>query len=70
MLVNVYDKIVVVKLIEIIDKNNNFIYIVIVIWVLGEIVKKLNDEILEFMSNLILKDEDSWKELELICYKW
>lgn len=59
MLVNVYDKIVVVKLIEIIDKNNNFIYIVIVIWVLGEIVKKLNDEILEFMSNLILKDEDS-----------
>ncbi|MCD0066120.1 hypothetical protein HK297_08855, partial [Streptococcus agalactiae] len=29
-----------------------------------------NDEILEFMSNLTLKDEDSRKELELIRHKW
>ncbi|MCC9701756.1 tRNA epoxyqueuosine(34) reductase QueG, partial [Streptococcus agalactiae] len=49
---------------------NNPIHTATAIWALGEIVKKPNDEILEFMSNLTLKDEDSRKELELIRHKW
>ncbi|MCC9743598.1 tRNA epoxyqueuosine(34) reductase QueG, partial [Streptococcus agalactiae] len=69
-LANAHDKTAVVKLIEIIDKNNNPIHTATAIWALGEIVKKPNDEILEFMSNLTLKDEDSRKELELIRHKW
>lgn len=37
---------------------------------IGRNCQKPNDEILEFMSNLTLKDEDSRKELELIRHKW
>lgn len=69
-LANAHDKTAVVKLIEIIDKNNNSIHTATAIWALGEIVKKPNDEILAFMSHLTLKDEDSRKELELIRHKW
>lgn len=69
-LANAHDKTAVVKLIEIIDKNNNPIHTATAIWALGEIVKKPNDEMLAFMSHLTLKDEDSQKELELIRRKW
>ncbi|MFC3931645.1 tRNA epoxyqueuosine(34) reductase QueG [Streptococcus dentapri] len=69
-LANVHDRNAIVKLMEIIDKNNNPIHTATAIWALGEIVKKPDDLIKDFMRNLSLKDEDSQKEWQLVCEKW
>lgn len=69
-LANAHDRSAVVKLVEIIDKNNNPIHTATAIWALGEIVKKPDEAMLDFMRNLSLKEEDSLKELELVRQKW
>ncbi|WP_170236816.1 tRNA epoxyqueuosine(34) reductase QueG [Streptococcus hyovaginalis] len=69
-LANAHDRSAVVKLVEIIDKNNNPIHTATAIWALGEIVKKPDEVMLDFMRSLSLKEEDSLKELELVRQKW
>lgn len=69
-LANAHDRSAVVKLVEIIDKNNNPIHTATAIWALGEIVKKPDEAMLDFMRSLSLKEEDSLKELELVRQKW
>ncbi|MFU2181621.1 tRNA epoxyqueuosine(34) reductase QueG [Streptococcus pluranimalium] len=69
-LANAHDRSAVVKLVEIIDKNNNPIHTATAIWALGEIVKKPDEAMLDFMRGLSLKEEDSLKELELVRQKW
>ncbi|MBF7094632.1 tRNA epoxyqueuosine(34) reductase QueG [Streptococcus sp. HF-1907] len=69
-LANVHDRTAIVKLMEIIDKNNNPIHTATAIWALGEIVKKPNDDMIDFMKNIKLTTEDSQKEWELVRLKW
>ncbi len=69
-LANAHDRSAVVKLVEIIDKNNNPIHTATAIWALGEIIKKPDEAMLDFMRSLSLKEEDSLKELELVRRKW
>ncbi|MGV3162226.1 tRNA epoxyqueuosine(34) reductase QueG [Streptococcus hyovaginalis] len=69
-LANAHDRSAVVKLVEIIDKNNNPIHTATAIWALGEIVKKPDEAMLDFMRSLSLKEKDSLKELELVRQKW
>lgn len=69
-LANAHDRSAIVKLVEIIDKNNNPIHTATAIWALGEIVKKPDEAMLEFMRSLSLTEEDSLKELELVRQKW
>ncbi|MBM7642565.1 tRNA epoxyqueuosine(34) reductase QueG [Streptococcus loxodontisalivarius] len=69
-LANAHDRSAVVKLIEIIDKNNNPIHTATAIWALGEIVKKPDEAMLDFMRSLSPKDEASLEELELVRQKW
>ncbi|WP_162011315.1 tRNA epoxyqueuosine(34) reductase QueG [Streptococcus sp. S784/96/1] len=69
-LANAHDRSVVVKLLEIIDKNNNPIHTATAIWAIGEIVKKPDEAILDFMRSLSPKEEESQKELALVLEKW
>lgn len=69
-LANSHDRSAVVKLMEIIDKNNNPIHTATAIWALGEIVKKPEETMLDFMRSLNLKEEESQKELALVRAKW
>lgn len=69
-LANAHDRSAIVKLVEIIDKNNNPIHTATAIWALGEIVKKPDEAMLEFMRSLSLTEEDSLRELELVRQKW
>ena len=56
---NLHDRNAIVKLMEIIDKNNNPIHTATAIWALGEIVKKPDEAMLDYMRNLSPKDEDA-----------
>ena len=69
-LANAHDRSAIVKLMEIIDKNNNPIHTATAIWALGEIVKKPDEAMLDFMRSLCPKEEESQKELELVRAKW
>lgn len=69
-LANAHDRSAIVKLVEIIDKNNNPIHTATAIWILGEIIKKPDEAMLAFMRSLSLTEEDSLKELELVRQKW
>lgn len=69
-LANLHDRNAIVKLMEIIDKNNNPIHTATAIWALGEIVKKPDETMLDYMRNLSPKDEDAQAEWELVCAKW
>lgn len=69
-LANSHDRSAVVKLMEIIDKNNNPIHTATAIWALGEIVKKPEETMQDFMRSLNLKEEESQKELALVRAKW
>ncbi|MBM7636861.1 tRNA epoxyqueuosine(34) reductase QueG [Streptococcus saliviloxodontae] len=69
-LANAHDRSAIPKLLEIIDKNNNPIHTATAIWALGEIVKKPDEVMLDFMRSLSLKDEASLEELELVRQKW
>lgn len=69
-LANAHDRTAVVKLMEIIDKNNNPIHTATAIWALGEIVKKPNEEMIDFMKNVKINTDDVQKEWELVRSKW
>ena len=69
-LANLHDRNAIVKLMEIIDKNNNPIHTATAIWALGEIVKKPDEAMLDYMRGLSPKDEHSQAEWELVCAKW
>ena len=69
-LANAHDKSAVVKLMEIIDRNNNPIHTATAIWALGEIVKKPNEAILNFICGIVSKDDDIQKERERLLSQW
>lgn len=59
-----------VKLMEIIDKNNNPIHAATALWAIGEIVKKPDQAMLEFVSGLSFEDDMIQKEWEMLREKW
>lgn len=69
-LANAHDRTAVIKLMEIIDRNNNPIHTATAIWALGEIVKKPNDGMIDFMRNIKISTEDVQKEWELVRSRW
>lgn len=69
-LANGHDRTAIVKLMEIIDKNNNPIHTATAIWALGEIVKKPDQAMLDFVLSIKPKEDESQKELELLLAKW
>lgn len=69
-LANLHDRNAIVKLMEIIDKNNNPIHTATAIWALGEIVKKPDQAMLDYMRGISPKDKEAQAEWELVCAKW
>lgn len=69
-LANGHDRTAIVKLMEIIDKNNNPIHTATAIWALGEIVKKPDSAMIDFMATIAITDEQVKKEFELVRAKW
>lgn len=69
-LANGHDKTAIVKLMEIIDKNNNPIHTATAIWALGEIIKKPNDDMLAFMEEINYKDDFIEEERQLVLKQW
>ncbi|MGT2933384.1 tRNA epoxyqueuosine(34) reductase QueG [Streptococcus catagoni] len=69
-LANGHDRSAIVKLMEIIDKNNNSIHTATAIWALSEIVKKPEQSMIDFMRSLHFEDDNCQKELELVRAKW
>lgn len=69
-LANGHDKTAIVKLMEIIDKNNNPIHTATAIWALGEIIKKPNDDLLAFMEEINYKDDFIEEERQLVLKQW
>lgn len=69
-LANGHDRTAIIKLMEIIDKNNNPIHTATAIWALGELIKKPDDVMLDYMRGLSPKEEESQKELEMLRAKW
>lgn len=69
-LANAHDRSAVVKLLEIIDKNNNPIHTATAIWAIGEIIKKPDEAMLNYMRSYEPQDEDARVEWELVCQKW
>lgn len=69
-LANGHDKTAIVKLMEIIDKNNNPIHTATAIWALGEIIKKPNDDMLAFMEEINYKDDFIEVERQLVLKQW
>lgn len=69
-LANGHDKTAIVKLMEIIDKNNNPIHTATAIWALGEIIKKPNDDMLAFIEDINYKDDFIEEERQLVLKQW
>lgn len=69
-LANAHDKNAIVKLMEIIDRNNNPIHTATAIWALGEIVKKPDQAIKDYMQDLDPQEEAARQEWQLVCDKW
>lgn len=69
-LANGHDRTATVKLMEMIDKNNNPIHTATAIWALGEIVKKPDQAMLDFVLSIDVKEEESQKELQSLLAKW
>lgn len=66
-LANLHDRNAIVKLMEIIDKNNNPIHTATAIWALGEIVKKPDEAMLDYMRELSPKDEATCRMGACVC---
>lgn len=69
-LANAHDKNAIVKLMEIIDRNNNPIHTATAIWALGEIVKKPDQAIKDYMQDLDPQEDAARQEWQLVCDKW
>lgn len=69
-LANSHDKSAVVKLLEIIDKNNNPIHTATAIWALGEIVKKPNPELIALIAEIASDHEAIKTEQERVLEQW
>ncbi|MFA9413402.1 tRNA epoxyqueuosine(34) reductase QueG [Streptococcus sp. E29BA] len=69
-LANAHDKTAVVKLLEIIDKNNNPIHTATALWALGEIIKTPNDDMLELVLAVKTDNADILTEREQLLQKW
>lgn len=69
-LANGHDKTAIIKLMEIIDKNNNPIHTATAIWALGEIIKKPNDEMLSFLEKIDYQDDFIKEERQLVLKQW
>lgn len=69
-LANAHDRSAIPKLLEIIDKNNNPIHTATAIWALGELIKKPDQAMLDFMLGLSMAEEETKEELERLLTKW
>lgn len=69
-LANSHDKTAVVKLMEIIDKNNNPIHTATAIWALGEIVKKPTEDMVDFIRNIVPSTESIEEEQTRVLSQW
>lgn len=69
-LANAHDKTAVVKLLEIIDKNNNPIHTATALWALGEIIKTPSDDMLDLVLAVKTDNADILTEREQLLQKW
>lgn len=69
-LANGHDKSALVKLMEIIDKNNNPIHTATAIWALGEIVKKPTQELYDFILSIHSDNDAIIKEQTALLNRW
>ncbi|MCI5871370.1 tRNA epoxyqueuosine(34) reductase QueG [Streptococcus sp.] len=69
-LANAHDKTAVVKLLEIIDKNQNPIHVATAIWAIGEIIKKPNEELQNFVLRIDSSNNDIMDERARVLKKW
>ncbi|MGT2887570.1 tRNA epoxyqueuosine(34) reductase QueG [Streptococcus didelphis] len=69
-LANGHDRSAIVKLMEIIDKNNNPIHTATAIWAIGEIVKKPEQAMLDFMTSISITDANVQEEWDRLSVKW
>lgn len=69
-LANGHDKTAIVKLMEIIDKNNNPIHTATAVWALGEIIKKPSDDMLTFLMDINYDDDNIKEECQLVLRQW
>ncbi|RLU50601.1 tRNA epoxyqueuosine(34) reductase QueG [Streptococcus iniae] len=69
-LANGHDKSAIIKLMQIIDKNNNPIHTAPAIWALGQVIKTPEEPMIAFIRSIKPSDKDSQKELELLLAKW
>ena len=69
-LANGHDKSALVKLMEIIDKNNNPIHTATAIWALGEIVKKPTQELYDFILSIHSDNDAIIKERTALLNRW
>lgn len=69
-LANGHDKSALVKLMEIIDKNNNPIHTATAIWALGEIVKKPTQELYDFILSVHSDNDAIIKERTALLNRW
>lgn len=69
-LANGHDKSALVKLMEIIDKNNNPIHTATAIWALGEIAKKPTQELYDFILSIHSDNDAIIKERTALLNRW
>ncbi|MFC3928742.1 tRNA epoxyqueuosine(34) reductase QueG [Streptococcus caprae] len=69
-LANAHDKTAVVKLLEIIDKNNNPIHTATAIWALGEIIKRPTDDMIAFVREVDSDNPDIILERDNVLKTW
>lgn len=69
-LANAHDKTAVVKLLEIIDKNNNPIHTATALWALGEIIKQPSQDMLDMVLEIRTDNQDILTERELLLERW
>lgn len=69
-LANSHDKTALVKLLAIIDKNNNPIHTATAIWAVGEIVKKPTPDLLALISDVASDDPAIQEERARVLQQW
>ncbi|MGT2866002.1 tRNA epoxyqueuosine(34) reductase QueG [Streptococcus fryi] len=69
-LANSHDKTAVVKLLQIIEKNNNPIHTATAIWAVGEIVKKPTPDLISLIEEVTSDHPDITEERERVLKQW
>ncbi|EHJ52260.1 tRNA epoxyqueuosine(34) reductase QueG [Streptococcus macacae] len=69
-LANAHDRTAIVKLLEIIEKEQNAIHAATAIWALGEIVKKPTEGLYDFILSINSDNKDIMKERDDLLNRW